>query len=254
MHTDVVLTVSASKRLIAKGLVKLPCVQAVLQKGMLAVAKGSTNAYLVEELLGRSIDKCQYMTGAVSPPDNPARGKIGGKLADLVLRDGQPVEGVSAVESVSQMSPGDIFCKGANALNYERRQAALLIGHPTTGGTVGTALGPAYAHHVRWFIPVGLEKNVPVDLMEAARRISYDPCHGRTTPRLWPLAGEIFTEIEALQTLFDVEAMPIAAGGLAGAEGSVRLGLFGQPEQLDAALELVHAIENEPPFIGSLTI
>ena len=254
MHCDVVLTVSASKRLIAKGFVTLPCVQEVLGKGMLAVAKGSTNAYLVEELLGKPIDKCQYMTGHVLPPDSPARGHIGGTMADLVLRDGYPVEGVSATEAVSQMSPGDIFCKGANALNYERKQAALLIGHPTTGGTVGSALGPAYSRQVRWFIPVGLEKNVPVDLAEMARRVSYNAGSSRPTPRLWPLAGEIFTEIEAIAALFGVEAVPMAAGGLAGAEGSVRLALFGQAEQLDAAGEFLDAIRAEPPFIGTVTI
>ena len=67
MRTSVVLTVSESKRLIAKGLAAMPAVQSALSGGTVAVAKGTTNGYLVEELLGKKIDKLHYVTGRTMP-------------------------------------------------------------------------------------------------------------------------------------------------------------------------------------------
>ena len=53
----VVLTVSESKRLIAKGVANLDIVKKALERGMIAIAKGTTNGYVVEELLNKRIDK-----------------------------------------------------------------------------------------------------------------------------------------------------------------------------------------------------
>ena len=46
---DVNLTVSESKRLIAKGIINMPLVKDKLQKGMIIITKGSTNSYIAEE-------------------------------------------------------------------------------------------------------------------------------------------------------------------------------------------------------------
>ncbi len=55
MRLNIVLTVSESKRLIAKGVAKLEFVQKARQEGTVAIAKGSTNGYVVEEILGKPI-------------------------------------------------------------------------------------------------------------------------------------------------------------------------------------------------------
>ena len=55
MQTQVVLTVSEGKRLIAKGIAEYQPVIEALHKGWVAVAKGSTNAYVVEELGGKIV-------------------------------------------------------------------------------------------------------------------------------------------------------------------------------------------------------
>ena len=52
MFTEVVLTVAESKRLIAKGVAGHPDVLTALSRGIVVVCKGTTNAYVVEELLG----------------------------------------------------------------------------------------------------------------------------------------------------------------------------------------------------------
>jgi hypothetical protein len=53
---------------------------------------------------------------------------------------------------------------------------------------------------------------------------------------LFPGEGIVMTEIEALEILSGVKAIPIAAGGLAGAEGAITLVLKGEPEQVRAAI------------------
>ena len=67
MQVQVALTVSEGKRLIAKGIAEYHPVIEALRDGWVAVAKGSTNGYVVEELTGKEIDKRKYMTGTWCP-------------------------------------------------------------------------------------------------------------------------------------------------------------------------------------------
>jgi len=145
------------------------------------------------------------------------------------------------------MGAGDVFLKGANAVNYDLAQAAVLIGHPA-GGTMGAALGGLVSRRVRLVHPVGLEKSIPGDLVEAARLMAESGPAVGDVYGLWVSQGELFTEIEALETLYDVEAVPIAAGGIAGAEGSVTIALFGTKGELDRVLGEIAEIQKEPPF------
>ncbi len=241
-----VLTVAESKRLIARGVAKSPLVQRALQKGIVAVAKGTTNGYIVEELTGEAIQKPHYCTGTTRPHGAQTRVEIADKLPDLVLRDGKRWEGLAATEAVAEMKAGDVFIKGANALNYELEQAAILVGHPT-GGTIGAALGSVVGRRATLLIPVGLEKSVPGDLYETARRLTEVGGAG-AGPTLWPVHGEIFTELEALEVLSGVEARPIGSGGILGAEGSVRIAVWGSAEQIEEVESLLGGIYGEPPF------
>ena len=60
MKRQVILTVSESKRLIAKAVAALPEVQNAMKEGTVVVATGTTNAFVLEELWGRKIDKRGY--------------------------------------------------------------------------------------------------------------------------------------------------------------------------------------------------
>ena len=242
-----VLTVSESKRLIARALKRHPAVISALNRGIVAVAKGTTNAYVAEELLGEGLRKPDYCAGVTTPAgtDWPTANA----LPDLVLRNGKRMEGTSATEIAAEMGPEDVFVKGANALGYDRRQAGILIGHPT-GGTIGAVLGTLTARRVRLLIPVGLEKSVPGDLHEMYRLMSRGT-HESAGPALWPVDGEVFTEIEALQLyMAGGGAAPIGAGGIAGAEGSVRIAVWGAPDQVSRAEGAIRDVQGEPPFIA----
>ena len=244
-----VLTVAESKRLIAKGVARCPAVLAALKDGIVAVAKGTTDGYVVEELTGERIHKPHYCTGTTRPHKGGSRAEIASKLPDLVLRRGQRWEGIAATEAAREMKAGDVFIKGANALNYDLHQAAILVGDGT-GGTIGAAIGPVIGRRATLLTPVGLEKNVPGDLKEAYRRLAAAGGSG-SGPTLWPVDGEIFTELEALRVLCAVEALPIGAGGICGAEGSVRLAVWGSKEQLAQVNSLLDGIYGEPAFAES---
>ena len=65
---------------------------------------------------------------------------------------------------------------------------------------------------------------------------------------LMPMIGNIVTEIEAVDILTGASSYQIAAGGIRGAEGSVRLLICGTPEQITAVKTLVSEIEEEAPY------
>lgn len=248
---SVVLTVSESKRLIAKGVTALPSVQRALREGMIAVAKGTTNSYIVEELLGKPIDKPAYAIGVTLPKKTMCTtGLKEQKLPDVVLKNGEPIEGLTVIEAVKQMKRGDVFIKGANALDYRRKVAAILVGHPE-GGTIGATIGTVIARRIEFVIPVGLEKLVYEDIETLSlktRALDGDEILNEMPP-LVPVTGTIVTEIEALKLICNVDATLIAAGGVDGAEGAVRLLIEGAKEDVMKALQLIESIQGEPPFI-----
>jgi len=246
MHTVVSLTVSESKRLIGKGVAQADFVRRAMEEGTLAVGSGTTNGYVVEEITGEPFQKTEFVTGRTVPSgyDGPT---LSYAQPDLVIRNGKRLD-MKASDALPEMGPGDVYVKGVNALNYARKQAAVLIGHPTGGG-VGAALGTVTARRIRYLHPVGLEKDVSADLHETARRINED-AEGKG-PTLWVVPGDIFTEIEALRVLAGVDAVQAGAGGIGGAEGAVWLALFGTGAQLDKAQEVIESVRCEPPFVGA---
>ena len=245
MQTSLVLTVAESKRLIAQGVLAHPLVRQALAEGTVALCRGTTNSYLAEALLGRPIDKLAFVTGRTTPsrgaPERPAPIRL---LPEVILRRGKPQEGVSLVDALETMGPGDVVIKGANALDPSRTVAGVLIGDPT-GGTVGKILGRVTARKMALVIPVGLEKLVTTDLYLAQRLIAQEPSPG--VPALWPITGHIITEIEALELLAGVSVAQIGAGGIFGAEGSVRLLVSGEEAEVGKARTIVEEID-EPPF------
>ncbi len=247
MKAEVVLTVSESKRLIARGVASLAFIRERLQKGIIVVAAGSTNGCIYEELTGLKIDRRAYVTGRTTPAKAKSTWQVE-PLADLVLVDGKPVSELNRFTAVEKMQQGDVYIKGANALNYGAGVAGITIGHPT-GGTIGAAIGSIIAKKLRLLIPVGLEKEVPFDIAEASALIAEPDERLGQIHALWPVSGLIFTEIEALEELAGVEAYPVAAGGVAGAEGAVRLLLMGTPEAVRKAVDQVESIQGEPPLL-----
>lgn len=244
-----VLTVSESKRLIAKGVAQLPCIKRAMEKGIIAVCKGSTNSYVLEELLGERIEKTGYVLGATIPAKGPARASLlPTSIPEVVLRDGRPADDLPTVQDAFKvMGRGDVVIKGANALDYERKRAGVLIGHPE-GGTLGSLMGRMHGRKFSLVIPVGLEKQVATDLRAAEVELLADAGDRYGGPSLWVVHGEIVTEIEALRLLVGAEAVQIGAGGIGGAEGAVWLMVRGDSETVARVSSLIETIQGEPAF------
>ena len=98
---------------------------------------------------------------------------------------------------------------------------------------------------VRLILPVGLEKRVYENLDELAAKMNEPGTQG---PRLLPVPGEIFTELDAIALLTGAKAQLVAAGGVCGAEGSVWLAISGKSAQENAAEALIKSVANEPAF------
>jgi hypothetical protein len=248
MLADVVLTVAQSKRLIAKGVAAHPAVQRARRRGWLIITTGTTNGYVIEEVLGQSFNKYAYVTGHVVPTGFNSKARLAPQnLPDIILHDGQLVTEINRFEAARQLGPGDVLIKGANALNYDKKIAGVCIGDPN-GGTIGGTLGPIIGRRATLIIPVGLEKLVAHDILETARLLGQGEEVANHVYPLFPITGEIITEIEAFALLCSVQARHVGSGGIFGAEGAVRLLLQGTPEKIEAALRLARELQTEPAF------
>ena len=247
------ITPSAGKRLIAKAVVKYPPVIEALESGTVAVIAGTTNGYVAEEILSKvhqlkGFSRKRFFRGIVLPPGGhvtrTGRNAESEFPGDVIIREGTWQKGLTIFDVVDELKEGDVVFKGANAVNLPLGQAGIYIGDPS-GGTIGAALQAVVGRRVRLILPVGIEKRVYVDLNDIAKRLNVPGVQG---PRLLPVPGEIFTEIEAISFLTGAKAEQVAGGGVSGAEGSVWLAVSGGDEQIKSAENLLKSVIREPPF------
>jgi len=248
VQAQLVLTVSESKRLIARAVAEMPIVKKALADGMIIIAKGTTNTYVAEELLGRKIAHGAYVYGRTYPAKGGKRLQPVDRMPEVILVKGKQSEDLSVEQAVRKLKPGDVVIKGANALNYQNKTAAVITGS-SDAGTTGKIMPYVVARKAHLVIPVGLEKQVagdPVDIFNKMR----EPIESLNTVHpMFLLTGHIVTELEALQILTGVSAFQSAAGGIGGAEGAVRVVCRGPRERVEKALRLAEDIQGEPPFV-----
>lgn len=243
----VTLTPAESKRLIARGILATDLVKDALKNGYLCITLGTTSGYLVEEILGE-YDKTRHIAGIVVPKGLAIMD--GSKRStDAIFHKGEYMKDTKVTDVLDKLGPNDVIVKSANALD-ENYVPVVLLASPT-GGTVGSFLGAATAKNIKLIIAVGLEKSIPVAYEEFCGQFGKDDWDYSIGTPVGAIAiheGFTFTEIEALEALFDVQAMPISAGGVNGAEGSITLFIEGGDEETARAYEFLLDLKNEPPF------
>ena len=251
VQAQVILTVAEGKRLIAKAVAQMPVVKKALQEGTIIVARGTTNTYVAEELTGQKIRHGAYVIGWTGPARGGKTLDSSGRIDDIVLVNGVVQEGLTMDDALKTLKTGDVVIKGANALDPGRKVAGVLIGGGpnSTSGTTGKALSTVVSRKAHLIIPIGLEKQVGGDVIEIANRMREPLESLNEIPSMYLLNGHIVTEIEALELLTGVSVFQAAAGGIAGAEGAIRLICRGAREQVSLAIQLVEGIQGEPPFI-----
>jgi hypothetical protein len=245
----ITLTPSESKRLIAKGVTNLKEVQRALKHGTIIISLGTTNAYVAEEILNalpgseRGIDRQRYASGVITSEGTCIVPKAE-REKEVLVKNGK-ISDESIENAIDELSPEDVFIKGANALDATKT-AGIFMAH-AAGGTIGTALGTVMARGVNFIIPVGIEKTIPYSITEAAKRVGKERFYksvGKPVG-LMPVHGTVITEVEALEILGADEAVPIGAGGVDGGEGSVVICAEGSAAKMDELMALITQIKGE---------
>ncbi|MBI4297293.1 MAG: hypothetical protein HY676_02040 [Chloroflexi bacterium] len=241
-----VLTPSESKRLIAKAVAALPEIETALQSGWIIISRGTTNAFVAEELMGVSIEnKIRYAAGIIS------QGKLGiapreTQMKPFVLHKGQPAE-LLPEKALEGFGPDDVFIKGANAVDLGGNTGVLVAGEQ--GGTIGGALTTLSARGSHLIMPIGLEKLVPsvadVAYRMGTRRYKYSM--GMNVGLIPVSTGQVVTEIQALKVLSGATASHAASGGIGNSQGSVVLVIEGEEEAVEKAWAIIQSIKGEHP-------
>lgn len=239
------LSPAPAKRLIGRAVARDPEVLRAAERGVLIVTLGTTNAFLVNELLDGDLPPLSFAAGAVqcgrlcpTPASERARPlvMVGGVRSEL-----RPAE---ALEQAARQHC--VVVKGGNAIDPAGRVGVLLAA--PDGGTVGRLLGRirAAGHHL--LAPIGLEKLVP-DVPDACRSLGQKTLkrsRGARCGMMELVGARAFTEVDALFTLTGVSVRHVASGGVCGSEGAVTLLLEGTDEGIAHASELLDAIEDTP--------
>ena len=238
------LTVAEGKRLIAKGIANYPQVKERMQKGTIVILTGSTNTYIAEELVNLSEPRGSFVLGYITPKGAPNFKEGVPSTKDITIIDGKWVD-MPYEEALQNAKKGDIVFKGANMLNYDKKQTALCI-----GSADGGPARRARETEADMFIPIGLEKETSGDLSAYVDLLTNKP-EAVSAPRIWlhPSDATIYTEIEAIKTVASVNVIPFAIGGIAGREGGVSLAIYGKKEEVQKALDLVASAQGEAPFV-----
>ena len=247
VQAHAILTPAEGKRLIAKAVAQSPAVKKALASGMVIITRGTTNTDVAEEILGREIERGAFVSGRVYPAKGGRRLQPTQPLGDIVLINGKEVPDMTLADALQRLKAGDVVIKGANALSYDRKTAGVLIGHGSSG-TIGQVFPHVVARKATLIIPVGLEKQIAGDIPTVSASLR-EPIESLTpAPSMFPVTGQIITEIEALDILGGVTAFQAAAGGIGGAEGAAWIVFRGPKSKAEAALKLVQDIQGEPPF------
>ncbi len=247
---QVTLTVEEGKEIIALGILNHPTLIDTMKNGKVLFKGGTTVSKITEKLLGVPLK----ISGRITP-----RGTVSSKHTiegahSIIYYKGQWSNiDETIVDEVSRFTDKDLIICGANVFdNYGN--AAIMAGSPG-GGAVGQSLSSWYTEGAKVIIPVGVEKMIPGDLGEIIKRtgrngksLSWGMAVG-----LMPLKGELFTEVEAIKILADVDCFPIGAGGLGEAQGSLTLEIHAPSnEEYEKIVKILKEIKSNNFEVGGI--
>lgn len=253
MLASAVLTPSESKKLISKAVLSMPEVQNALKNGYLVIHPCSTAVFMYEELTG-CLPEGAWVFGYVGPQGT---GRSLEAIRSIALeKQGIPArkqwifykgvlqEARPLAQVLEEMKEGDVFIKGANAMDPQGN-VAVLTPSPKAGGTTGKIVKAARDKKFTIIIPVGVEKLIPTDLSEVISFIGQEtPDYALGLPcGLMQGDGIKVDERDALRILAGVESVVGSCGGIDGAEGAVTLFFKGDDHAVASAMELLKGIK-----------
>jgi len=253
MLAQIVLTPVESKKLISKAIAKLDVVRQAALEGMVVLHPSSSTYFIVEEITGTKPKTNYWVCGVVTPkgmcvemamvlgadytPKNMTSDP-GDLRACWIIKNGKLAAEEKLSELLNRMTPMDVYIKGVNALDPQGH-VGVLVGHP---GSMGYILSAWRKRKFNLIYPVGLEKLIPVPIVQTARKAKpakYGYAMGMPTGLFPCPAGKTVNELDAIAILSGATAIPIAAGGLGGAEGAITIVIEGDDDQVNKAIEYV---------------
>ncbi len=260
MRAQVTLTPSESKKLLAKAIVAMDPVRKAREKGLIIIHPSSTTFFLVEELIGTRPEGV-WVCGLILPKGmcvSRERQKFGfhsrrsskegghdiGEFPfSWVLERGVYRTGLPLASLLDKMGKGDVYVKGANAIDPEGKVGVLYAS--SRAGTIGKVITASRKKGFTILLPIGLEKLIPTPIAQAARLASREKTDSAMgiPVGLIPVPGKAVTEVEAIHTLSGAQAVAVAAGGLGGAEGSITFVIRGPEGRVTRALQCVKDVK-----------
>jgi hypothetical protein len=253
MLAQIVLTPAESKKLIAKAIARLDAVQKAAKNGIVALHPSSSTYFLVEEITGSKPKTNYWVCGVVTPrgmcvemamvlgsgltPDEESTDP-GDLQGTWVIEKGQPGAEEKLSSLLYRMTPSDVYVKGVNALDPQGN-VGILFG---LEGSMGYIQAARKKRNFTIVYPAGLEKLIPISVKQAAKEAKFARYEsGMGMPvGLYPCpTGVVVTEIRAIEILSGASAIPIASGGLGGAEGAITLVLKGTTDDVKKALDFI---------------
>jgi hypothetical protein len=252
MLAQVVLTPTESKKLIAKAVTRLNVVNQAATDGMIVIHPSSSTYFIFEELTGAKPRTNYWVCGVVTPRGmcvemamalgdrSPRTVKFDpGKLRGLwAIKKGKVLPESTTAELMEQMTANDVYIKGVNALDSQGN-VGILVGER---GGLGVVLSAWKKKKFSLIFPAGLEKLIPIPVSQAAmeaKQTKYEYGMGLPAGLFAYPDGRSITEIDAVKILSGADAIPIASGGLGGAEGAATLIIKGKNKQVRDALEFI---------------
>jgi len=251
MRCQLVFTPWESKAFIAKVILQHPLIEATLEEGVIGIGRGTTNAYIIKEILDHtdnkdfSFDIANYVAGCidgslwVSHPDTRA--------PEIAFINGKP-----NIQPISQtVEDADVLLKGANAIDSEGI-AGVLCAHPQMG-TIGTIYARSLARGVPIIVPISLEKQINHDITEIlpflGGQVNIDYVHGLPVSLFPIVGGELFTEIEAIEFIApSSDVYHIGSGGIYNGAGAVILEVNGVEDELKDLISIYEEIKKVKPL------
>lgn len=234
------LTVSEGKWLIAYAVSMMEGVQNALKNGKIIFKGGTTVSCAAELLLEMPLRICGRISkrGAVSSEVRS------GSAHSLLYSQGKIINIDEDYEDrILEMGDRDVVITGANIIDAYGN-AAMLAGSPG-GNHCGRGMSAMAVEGTQVIVAAGLEKLIPGCVSESikmSRRKGVDNSRGMACG-LFPVVGDVITELEAIRKISDVEAVLIGKGGVFGGEGGCLFQVWGtnaEVERLEHVLELCY--------------
>lgn len=257
IRIQIVLTPAESKKLISKAVSEMDVVQRALKEGIVVIHPSSSTYFIMEYITGKRPEGI-WLVGMIAPRGACVEGLTQRAFEEdeyqelsnpanfpfsWVFRKGMLEKGLKLIDVLNQMGEKDVYIKGVNAIDAHGYVGVLLAS--LAGGTIGKALALQKEKQFQILFLGGLEKLIPTPIKEVAKetgRANTSDALGISCGLL-PIKADPVTEIKAFKMMAGVDAIPIAVGGVGGAEGSVMMVIKGEEEKVKKAMQLVKEIK-----------